>query len=87
MPSITSKISTTTTISDPNYWSKRREDRIDQILSDYKEEKIEDLKSELSQLKKDHSLSWETYGSELCAGDMFRIEEELENKIKELENE
>jgi len=87
MPSITSKISTTTTISDPNYWSKRREDRIDQILSDYKEEKIEKLKSELSQLKKDHSLSWETYGSELCASDMFRIEEELENKIKDIENE
>lgn len=74
MPSITNKIPTT--ISDPNYLSKRRE-----------EKKIENLKSELSQLKKDHSLSWETYGSELCAGDMFRIEEELENKIKGLENE
>jgi hypothetical protein len=85
MPSITNKIPTT--ISDPNYLSKRREDRIDQILSEYKEKKIENLKSELSQLKKDHSLSWETYGSELCAGDMFRIEEELENKIKGLENE
>ena len=85
MPSITNKIPTT--ISDPNYLSKRREDRIDQILSEYKEKKIENLKSELSQLKKDHSLSWETYGSELCAGDMFRIEEELENKIKGLEDE
>ena len=85
MPSITNKIPTT--ISDPNYLSKRREDRIDQILSEYKEKKIENLKSELSQLKKDHSLSWETYGSELCAGDTFRIEEELENKIKGLENE
>ncbi len=28
--------------------------------------------------------SWNTYGSELCAGDIIRKEEELENKINEL---
>ncbi len=87
MPSFTSKITSTTTFIDPDYWSKIRDDRINQILNEYKEEEIEKLKNKLSQLKKDNLLSWETYGSELCPDDMFRMEKDIENKIKELENE
>ena len=49
-----------------------------------KEEKIKKLESDLSILKKYNSEIWNTYGSELCAGDMIRKEEELENKINEL---
>ncbi len=44
--------------------------------------KIEQLEKELEQLKAIHKSAAETYGSELCAGDMIRKEEELESQIK-----
>lgn len=47
----------------------------------------EELINELTELKKTHKDLWETYGSELCASEMLRKEEELEKNIKKLENE
>jgi hypothetical protein len=44
---------------------------------------IEELEKELEDLKTSHRSQWDTYGSELCAGDMIRQEEELEKKIRE----
>jgi len=49
-----------------------------------KESKIKKLESDLEILKRYNSVIFETYGSELCAGDMIKKEEELENKIKKL---
>ena len=46
------------------------------------EKTIEELEQELVELKEQHKSMWDTYGSELCAGDMIRKEEELENEIK-----
>ena len=45
---------------------------------------IEQLEKELEDLKTSHRSQWDTYGSELCAGDMIRQEEELEKKIANL---
>ena len=45
---------------------------------------IEELEKELSELRNSHVSQWDTYGSELCAGDMIRQEEELEKKIANL---
>ena len=45
---------------------------------------IEELEKELEDLKASHRSMWDTYGSELCAGDMIRQEEELEKKILKL---
>ncbi len=42
---------------------------------------IEQLEKELVDLKAYHKSAWDTYGSELCAGDMIRQEEELEKEI------
>jgi len=42
---------------------------------------IEELEKELEDLKTSHRSQWDTYGSELCAGDMIRQEEELEKEI------
>ncbi len=50
------------------------------------EEKIKKLESDLEILKKYNSTIWETYGSELCVGDMLKKEQELENKINKLKN-
>lgn len=83
----TTWITTTTTISDPDYWAKQREKKIDYILDESKSTEIQDLKDQLSQLKRDNLLGWESYGSELCPGDLIRRENELEKKIKELEDE
>jgi hypothetical protein len=45
-------------------------------------ENVEELEKQLKELKKSNEDAWKMYGSELCAGDMIRQEQELENKIK-----
>jgi len=50
-------------------------------------EKIKKLEKELEDLKSFHQSAWDTYGSELCAGDMIRQEEKLEKKIEKLKKE
>lgn len=47
-------------------------------------EELQKLEKELEDLKESNLSSWNTYGSELCAGDMIRQERELEEKINEL---
>jgi len=49
-----------------------------------KEKTIEELEKELEELKASHRSIWDTYGSELCAGDMIRQEEKLEKEILKL---
>ena len=49
-----------------------------------KEKTIEELERELSELRNLHVSQWDTYGSELCAGDMIRQEDELSKKILKL---
>lgn len=49
------------------------------------QEKIDKLKKELSELREDNLDMWNTYGSELCAGNMFANEKKLEDQIKKLE--
>ena len=49
-----------------------------------KEKTIEELERELSELRNLHVSQWDTYGSELCAGDMIRQEEKLEKEIAKL---
>jgi len=46
-----------------------------------------ELENELREMKDFHSSAWDTYGSELCAGDMIRQEKNLEEKIIKLKNE
>lgn len=53
-------------------------------MVDNKEKTIEELENELSELKKLQESLWNTYGSELCAGEMLRKEKELEDKILKL---
>lgn len=50
-------------------------------------EELDNLKKALDNLKQNHRDCWDIYGSELCAGDMIRQEEELEKEIKKLEKE
>ena len=50
------------------------------------EEKIKKLEKTLKEMRKHHRNAWDIYGSELCAGDMMRKEEELEEEIKKLKN-
>jgi hypothetical protein len=47
--------------------------------------KLKEKKQELAELKRMHESMWDTYGSELCAGDMHSKEEELEEEIALLE--
>ena len=49
-----------------------------------KEKTIEELEKELEEMKASHRSLWDTYGSELCAGDMIRQEEKLEKEILKL---
>ena len=42
------------------------------------------LEEELEELEESNRRSWDRYGSELCAGDMSRKENNLRDKIKEL---
>lgn len=48
--------------------------------------KLSKLKNELSTMQKYHSSLWDTYGSELCAGDMSNKEKQLEKKISNIES-
>jgi LPS O-antigen subunit length determinant protein (WzzB/FepE family) len=48
---------------------------------------LKKLETELENMRESHHSSWEMYGSELCAGDMYRQEDELEKKIEKLKNE
>ena len=43
---------------------------------------IEELEQELLEMKESHKSAWDTYGSELCAGDMIAQEKKLELEIK-----
>lgn len=72
-----------------NYHSKKeRRQRIilkwRKKLKIMKEKTIEELEQELKEMKDSHRSLWDTYGSELCAGDMIRQEEKLENDIARL---
>lgn len=49
--------------------------------------KLEVLEKALSDMKASHRSQWDSYGSELCAGDMIRQEEDLEKKIAKLKEE
>jgi hypothetical protein len=46
------------------------------------EKTIEELEKELEELKASNKSAWDTYGSELCAGDMIGQERALEKKIQ-----
>ncbi len=47
-----------------------------------KHRKQVELEKELRELKAFHKMSWETFGSELCAGEMIEKENDLINQIK-----
>ena len=42
------------------------------------------LEKELAQMREDHKLYWQDYGSELCPGSMLAKEEKLEEQIRQL---
>lgn len=47
-----------------------------------KEKTIEELEKELEIIKESNKSAWDTYGSELCAGDMIGRENALEREIQ-----
>ena len=49
--------------------------------------KLEILEKTLEDLKSSHRSLWDTYGSELCAGDMIGQEQALEDEIRILKEE
>ncbi len=49
--------------------------------------RLEVLESALEKLKQTHRSLWDTYGSELCAGDMIGEERALQEKIDKLKEE
>ena len=49
-----------------------------------KNNELRKLEEELQEMKDLHKSLWDTYGSELCAGEMIAEENALEKKIKEL---
>lgn len=49
--------------------------------------RLEILEMELENMRKSHSSQWDTYGSELCAGDMINQEEDLIKKINKIKEE
>lgn len=49
-----------------------------------KNKKLEKLEKKLQKLKETNRSLWNTYGSELCTGEMIAEEKALEKKIKEL---
>ncbi len=51
------------------------------------EKTLSELEKDLEDLKRMNKSAWETYGSELCAGDMIRQENKLEEQIKTLKEE
>lgn len=48
------------------------------------EKTIEELEQQLINLKELNKSAWNTYGSELCAGEMLKNERKLEKEIEEL---
>lgn len=49
--------------------------------------RLQILEASLEKLKESHRSLWDTYGSELCAGDMIGEEEALQEKINKLKEE
>ena len=49
--------------------------------------RLEVLESAFEKLKDSHRSLWDTYGSELCAGDMIGEEQALQEKINKLKEE
>ncbi len=49
--------------------------------------KINELINLLNKTRRQNKSAWDTYGSELCAGDMLGEEKHIEDKIKELRDE
>jgi hypothetical protein len=49
-----------------------------------KNKTIEELEKELEELKASNKASWDTYGSELCAGDMLGKEAAIQKEIQRL---
>ena len=49
--------------------------------------RLQILEASLEKLKESHLSLWDTYGSELCAGDMIGEEEALQEKIDKLKEE
>ena len=52
-----------------------------------KKQKLKKLEDELIKLRNLNKSSWDSYGSELCSGEMEKNENKLEEKIKQLKNE
>jgi len=48
---------------------------------------INKLADKLAEIKRSNRSCWDSYGSELCAGEMIREEENIEKKIEKLRNE
>jgi len=66
---------------------KHRKPKIDKIMKNIKTNvQIKLLEKELQEMREYHSDIWNTYGSELCSGDMERKEKQLEDKIEKLKN-
>lgn len=55
-------------------------------MKNSKEKTVEELEKELERMRESHRSLWDTYGSELCAGDMIRQEKNLESEIEKLKN-
>ena len=49
--------------------------------------RLEILEQSLKKLREYNRSAWDTYGSELCAGEMIAEERALEEKIKKLKEE
>jgi hypothetical protein len=47
-------------------------------------EKIEKLEQKLANMRAHHRDAWDMYGSELCAGEMIKKEEEFQKEIEDL---
>lgn len=47
---------------------------------------VEQVEKELIDLREYHKSIWNSYGSELCAGDMIAQEEKLEKEIAKLKD-
>jgi len=47
---------------------------------------VRKLERELEELRRSNESAWDTYGSELCAGDMIAKEKRLEEQIRQLKD-
>ena len=52
-----------------------------------KQLKLKELEEELTEMRRSNHSLWNNYGSELCAGEMFREEDKLQNQIDNLKKE